>query len=81
MSAASSPGKSPPYTTNALESVHARLRKIIQSRGHFLHDEAAMKVIWPALRNVTARWVKAANHWHLAMNQFAILYEDRFTRR
>ena len=30
--------------------------------------------------NITARWWKAANHRHLAMNQFAILYEDRFTR-
>ena len=32
------------------------------------------------LRNITAGWWKAANYWHLAMNQFAILYEDRFTR-
>lgn len=67
------------YTTNALESVHARLRKIIKTRGHFPHDEAATKLIWLVVRNITARWGKAANHWHLAMNQFAILYEDRFT--
>lgn len=66
------------YTTNALESVHARLRKIIKTRGHFPHDEAATKLIWLVVRNITARWGKAANHWHLAMNQFAILYEDRF---
>lgn len=68
------------YTTNALESVHARLRKIIKTRGHFPHDEAATKLIWLALRNITAAWWKAANYWHLARNQFAILYEDRFTR-
>jgi putative transposase len=68
------------YTTNALESVHARLRKIIKTRGHFPTDEAATKLIWLALRNITAGWWKAANYWHLAMNQFAILYEDRFTR-
>ena len=67
------------YTTNALESVHARLRKIIKTRGHFPNDEAATKLIWLALRNITAGWWKAANYWHLAMNQFAILYEDRFT--
>ncbi len=68
------------YTTNALESVHARLRHIIKTRGHFPHDEAATKLIWLALRNITARWGKAANHWHLAMNQFAILYQDRCPR-
>jgi putative transposase len=67
------------YTTNALESGHARLRKIIKTRGHFPNDEAATKLIWLALRNITAGWWKAANYWHLAMNQFAILYEDRFT--
>ena len=67
------------YTTNALESVHARLRKIIKTRGHFPTDEAATKLIWLALRHITASWWKAANYWHLAMNQFAILYEDRFT--
>jgi hypothetical protein len=68
-------------TTNALESVHARLRKIIKTRGHFPNDEAATKLIWLALRNITASWWKATNDWHLAMNQFAILYEDRFTYR
>ena len=67
------------YTTNALESVHARLRKIIKTRGHFPNDEAATKLLWLALRNITASWGKAANFWHLAMTQFAILYEDRFT--
>ena len=66
--------------TNALESVQARLRKIIKTRGHFPTDAAATKLIWLALRNITAGWGKAANYWHLAMNQFAILYEDRFTR-
>jgi len=66
-------------TTNALESVHARLRKIIKTRGHFPNDEAATKLIWLALRNITAGWWKAANDWHLAMNQFAIHHEDRFT--
>jgi putative transposase len=67
------------YTTNALESVHARVRKIIKTRGHFPTDEAATKLIWLALRNITAEWVLPTRHWSLAMSQFAILYEDRFT--
>lgn len=68
------------YTTNALESVHARVRKVIKTRGHFPTDDAATKLIWLALRNITAEWSKAAHHWRSAMNQFAILYEDRFTK-
>jgi transposase-like protein len=66
--------------TNAIESVNARLRKIIKTRGHFPSDEAATKLIWLALRNITADWCRAAQDWKSAMNQFAILYQDRFTR-
>ena len=53
------------YTTNALESVHAQLRKIIKTRGHFPNDEAATKLIWLALRNITAKWERgrATGSW------------------
>ena len=67
------------YTTTALESVHARMRKVIKTRGHFPNDDAATKLIWLALRNITAVWRRPAHHWRAAMNQFAILYDDRFT--
>lgn len=66
------------YTTNAIESVNAQLRKIIKTRGHFPSDEAASKLIWLALRNITADRTRSAHDWKLAMNQFAILYEERF---
>jgi len=68
------------YTTNALESVHSQLRKIIKTRGHFPSDEAATKLIWLALRNITKKWERGAPTWRQAMNQFAILYEGRFTK-
>jgi len=67
------------YTTNAIESLHSQLRKIIKTRGHFPSDDAATKLIWLALRNITADWGRAAKDWKQAMNQFAILYEERFT--
>lgn len=67
------------YTTNAIESINARLRKIIKTRGHFPSDDAASKLIWLALRNITADWGNAAQDWKSAMNQFAILYGERFT--
>ena len=68
------------YTINAIESVNARLRKIIKTRGHFPSDDAATKLIWLALRNITKVWNRAGHNWKAAMNQFAILYEDRFTK-
>jgi transposase-like protein len=66
------------YTTNAIESVNARLRKIIKTRSHFPNDDAAAKLIWLALRNITADWIRPVTGWKEAMNQFAILYADRF---
>jgi putative transposase len=68
------------YTTNAIESISSQWRKIIKSRGHFPSDDAASKLIWLALRNITAEWGRAAHNWKEAMNQFAILYEERFTQ-
>lgn len=60
------------------KGVHAQLRKIIKMRGHFPNDEAATKLIWLALRNITAKWARGAPTWRQVMNQFAILCGDRF---
>jgi putative transposase len=67
------------YTTNAIESLHMQLRKALKIRGHFPSDEAAAKLIYLVLRNITRRWRNAPREWKEAMNQFAILYPDRFT--
>lgn len=67
------------YTTNAIESLHSQLRKIIKTRGHFPSDDAATKLLWLALRNITADWTRAAKQWREGMNQFAVLYDERFT--
>lgn len=67
------------YTTNAIESLHMQLRKILKTRGHFPNDEAATKLLYLALRNIVRRWKAAPRDWKAVMNQFAILYPDRFT--
>ena len=66
------------YTTNVIESLHMQLRKIIKTRGHFPNDDAAIKLLWLALRNITAGKVRSTREWKIAMNQFAVLYGDRF---
>jgi len=68
------------YTTNAIESVNSQLRKIIKTRGQFPNDDAALKLLWLAIRNISVRWGQATHSWKAAMRQFAILYEDRFTQ-
>lgn len=65
------------YTTNAVESLHRSLRKIIKTRGSFPTDEAAIKLLFLALRNAGVHWRKPVE-WTAAKGQFAILFEDRF---
>jgi hypothetical protein len=45
--------------------------KIVKTRGHFPTDDAATKLFWLGLRNITANWDHAAHDWKSAMNQFA----------
>jgi putative transposase len=64
------------YTTNAVESLHMSLRKIIKTRGSFPSEEAALKLLYLALRNVSAKW-DAVQHWKQAMNHFQMLWGER----
>ena len=67
------------YTTNAIESLHMRLRKIVKNRGHFPSDEAATKLLFLALRNLAKDWNMPQRTWKEALNQFAIVFGERFT--
>ena len=66
------------YTTNAIESLHMQLRKVLKTRGHFPNDEAATKLIYLALRNITKKWKNPPVTWKLAATQFAIQFGERF---
>jgi len=67
------------YTTNAIESLHMQLRKILKSRGHFPTDEAAAKLLYLALRNIQQKWKRGTLAWKDAMSHFSLLFGTRFT--
>lgn len=64
------------YTTNAVESLNMSLRKIIKTRGSFPSEEAALKLLFLALRNVVDRW-ETVQHWKAALTRFTVLWDDR----
>jgi putative transposase len=66
------------YTTNAIESLNAQVRKAVRIRGHFPSEEAATKLIWLVLRKVQTRWKSPPTSWQAAKAQLAIQFEDRF---
>jgi putative transposase len=47
------------YTTNAIESLNYQLRKIIKNRGHFPNDDAAIKLLWLAIRDIEDKRARA----------------------
>ena len=68
------------YTTNAVESLHMTLRKVIKTRGSFPNEESAMKLLYLALRNISNKWGPLPN-WKEALNRFALLWEARFPQK
>ena len=65
------------YTTNAVESLNMSLRKVTKTRGSFPNDEAVLKLLYLALRNIEKKWTMPIRNWKAALNRFAIIYEDR----
>ena len=66
------------YTSNAIESLNSTIRRSVRARGHFPSEEAAMKLIWLQLRQVTKDWKMPAREWHAARAQFGLMFGDRF---
>lgn len=65
------------YTTNAIESLNASLRKITKTRRSFPTDDAVMKILYLALHQISKKWTMPIRDWKAAMSQFMIMYSDR----
>jgi putative transposase len=65
------------YTTNAIESLNFQLRKVTKAKGHFPSDDAALKILFLALRNAEKKWTVSPHFWRSALNQFSIYFEGR----
>jgi putative transposase len=64
------------YTTNAIESLHAQMRKNISNRKVFPNDESVVKILFLNIRNFTNRWTKRQG-WDIVMNQLMMIFGDR----
>ena len=78
------------YTTNAIESMNYQLRKITRNRGHFPDDDAALKLLYLGIRNITGRHIDGTGltlqrgergtgtyGWKQALNALAVRFGDR----
>lgn len=68
------------YTTNVIESVNSVIRKFTRNRKIYPCEESALKNVYMAIREASAKWTMPIHHWKQALNHFAILYEDRMPK-
>jgi len=65
------------YTTNAIESLNNTLRKVTKNRNSFPNDDAAIKLLYMALKNAMKKWTMPIRDWSQAVHQFSIRFGDR----
>jgi transposase-like protein len=65
------------YTTNAIESINMSIRKVIKNKRVFPSEDAALKQLYLALRNISKKWTMPIRDWGFALNRFAIMFPDR----
>jgi putative transposase len=65
------------YTTNAIESLNSVIRKAVNHRKIFAHDNSAFKVVYMAIEQASKKWTMPIRDWHMAMNQFMIIHGER----
>ncbi len=66
------------YTTNAIESLNAKIRRAVRTRGHFPSDEAASKLLYLVLDHAAEAWKRPPREWFEAKTQFAVIFGERF---
>ena len=67
------------HTTNAVEAPDPKLRRAVRARGRFPTDEAATRLLFPALNRAERGWRMPPRERALAKARFAVLFGERFT--
>jgi putative transposase len=65
------------YTTNAVESINAGLKKVTKKKGAFPTPDSVRKVLYLAIQRISKKWTRPINNWSAALNYFTIVFGDR----
>jgi len=69
------------YTTNAIESINATLRKVTRKRGSFPNPDSVRKVLYLAIQKASEHWARPIRDWVAALNHFTLMFEGRVPNR
>lgn len=65
------------YTTNTIEGFHRQVRKVTKNKGVFPNDDALLKLVYLAYRNISKKWTQPLQNWSLTVSQLSIHFEGR----
>jgi transposase-like protein len=65
------------YTTNTIEGFHRQVRKVTKNKGVFPSDDALLKLVYLAYRNISKKWTQPLQNWSLTVSQLSIHFEGR----
>lgn len=65
------------YTTNIIENMNGKIRKYTKNKLSFPTDEAVLKSVYLALREISKKWTMPIHNWGIILNQFLTLFEKR----
>ncbi len=69
------------YTTNAVESLHRQFRKVTKNRSVFPSDDALLRMLYLAARDITKKWTMPRWNWQEIISHLSLHYEDRVTKK
>jgi putative transposase len=65
------------YTTNTIEGFHRQVRKVTKNKGAFPNDDALLKLVYLAYKNIAKKWTQPLQNWSLTVSQLSIHFEGR----
>jgi transposase-like protein len=65
------------YTTNLIENLNGKIRKYTKNKLSFPTDEAVLKSVYLALREVTKKWTMPIRNWGIVLDQFLTIFGNR----
>lgn len=68
------------YTTNAIESINAGLRKVTKGKGSFVNETALLKVLYLRIQDLKKKWDKQIKNWKEVQNELVGMFENRFMK-
>jgi transposase-like protein len=65
------------YTTNTIEGFHRQVRKVTKNKGVFPTDDALLKLVYLAYKNISKKWTQPLQNWSLTISQLSIHFAGR----